>query len=88
MKVYEDGAYKIADQGKEMVRLSENMGSEMTLKQEPVERTIYTLNLFKKIINSHNTDHVFPIATAAVRNAKNRREVLAKIKDEDRKSVV
>jgi len=82
MKVYEDGAYKIADQGKEMVRLSENMGSEMTLKPEPIERTIYTLSLFKKIISSHNVDYVFPVATAALRNAKNRVEVLTKIKEE------
>jgi len=82
MKIYEDGSYKMADHGKEMVRLSENMGIEMLLKPEPIQRTLHTLNFFKRLIESHHVDCIYPFATAAVRNAGNKRDFLCKIKAE------
>ncbi|MBZ4644519.1 MAG: exopolyphosphatase / guanosine-5-triphosphate,3-diphosphate pyrophosphatase [Petroclostridium sp.] len=82
MKVYEDGSYKMIDQAKEMVRLSEGMGEENTLKPMAIKRTLYTLKLFKKLIEVHKVDEVFTIATAAVRNAVNQRFFLDKVKFE------
>ncbi|SHI97863.1 exopolyphosphatase / guanosine-5'-triphosphate,3'-diphosphate pyrophosphatase [Geosporobacter subterraneus DSM 17957] len=80
MKIYEDGSYKMMDQAKEMVRLSEDMGDEMTLKPLAIKRTLFTLKLFKKLIEAHKADEVFAIATAAVRNAVNQQAFLDKIK--------
>lgn len=80
MKIYEDGSYKMIDQAKEMVRLSEGMGEEMSLKPLAIKRTLYVLKLFKKLIEVHQTDKIFTVATAAVRNASNQRFFLDKVK--------
>ncbi len=82
MKIYNNGSYKMVDQAKEMVRLSENMGPEMTLKPKPIKRTLYTLKLFKKIIDAHKVDKVLCVATAAVRSAKNKDFFIKKVKEE------
>lgn len=82
MKVCDDGSYKMLDQVKDMVRLSEGMGEENTLKPVPIKRTMNTLNLFKKLIRVHQADQVIPIATAAVRNAANQALFLEKVKAE------
>lgn len=82
MKVCDDGSYKMLDQVKDMVRLSEGMGEENTLKPVPIKRTMNTLNLFKKLIHVHQADQVIPIATAAVRNAANQALFLDKVKME------
>ncbi len=82
MKMCDDGSYKMLDQVKDMVRLSEGMGDENTLKPVPIKRTMNTLNLFKKLIRVHHTDQVIPIATAAVRNAANQALFLDKVKME------
>ncbi|MFZ5966692.1 MAG: exopolyphosphatase [Bacillota bacterium] len=82
MKMYTDGSYKMIDQVKEMVRLSEDMGEEMTLKPVAIKRTLYTLKLFKKLIDAHKVDKIFTIATAAVRNAANQQFFLDKVRFE------
>ncbi|EOD01377.1 exopolyphosphatase [Caldisalinibacter kiritimatiensis] len=82
MRINNDGSYIMLDQAKEMVRLSEGMGKELTLKSEPINRTIHTLKLFKKLIQSHSVDEVHCITTAAVRRAKNRYEFLKTVKKE------
>ncbi|AKL93799.1 guanosine-5'-triphosphate,3'-diphosphate pyrophosphatase GppA [Clostridium aceticum] len=82
MKIYEDASYKMIEQVKEMVRLSEGMGEERTLKALPMERTLNALKLFKRLIDVHKVDEVFPIATAAVRIARNRELFLEKVQKE------
>lgn len=82
MKVYEDGSYKMLDQVKEMVRLSEGMGETMTLRPRAIKRTIDGLRLFKKLIQIHEVDQVRLIATAAVRNAQNQQFFLEKVRTE------
>ncbi|MDW7670723.1 MAG: exopolyphosphatase [Bacillota bacterium] len=82
MKVFDDGSYKMLDEVKDMVRLSQGMGEENTLKPVPIKRTMNTLNLFKKLIQVHQADQVIPIATAAVRNAANQELFLDKVKME------
>lgn len=79
MKIYDDGSYKMIDQAKEMVRLSEGMAGENSLKPLAVQRTLNTLKLFKKLVESHEADRVFTIATAAVRNAENKQLFLQKV---------
>lgn len=81
MKIYKDGSYKMIEQEKEMVRLSEGMGKELTLKPRAIERTLYTLKLFKKLLEAHKVDKVIAVATAAVRKARNKQDFLAKAKE-------
>jgi len=80
--VEEDGSYILLDQAKEMVRLSENMGDEKTLKPDPMKRTVDALKLFKKLAVAYKASHVYALATAAVRMAKNQSEFLEKVKTE------
>ncbi|WHH60706.1 exopolyphosphatase [Petroclostridium sp. X23] len=82
MKIFDDGSYKMIDQAKEMVRLSEGMGEESTLKPMAIKRTISALKLFKKLIEVHHVDETFTIATAAVRKAANQLFFLDKVKYE------
>ncbi len=82
MKIFEDGSYKMLDQVKDMVRLSEGMGEERILKPLPIKRTMNTLKLFRRLIQVHRTDHVFPVATAAVRGAANQKAFLEKVEAE------
>lgn len=63
------------------VRLSENMGAERTLKEEPMARTIAVLKDFCALIPSQ-TGPVIAVATAAVRQAVNQAEFLARVKRE------
>lgn len=82
MKVYENGAYKVIDYVKEMVRLSEDMGDEMILKPIAIKRTIDALIYFRKIIKDYKIDKVISIATAAVRNSNNQQIFLERVKKE------
>ncbi|QUH25797.1 exopolyphosphatase [Serpentinicella alkaliphila] len=82
MRIYDDDSYKLMDQVKDMVRLSEGMGSDMILKPQPMERTLNALKLFKRLIKIHRVEEVYPIATAAIRNAKNQQAFLDLVKDE------
>ncbi|QUH25388.1 exopolyphosphatase [Serpentinicella alkaliphila] len=82
MKIYRDRSFKMIDEIKEMVRLSEGMGDKKILQKEPMERTLHVLMLFKAIIEAHEVDEVMAIATAAVRNATNKDEFLKRIKVE------
>lgn len=80
MHIQTNGAYKMIEQAKVIVKLSEKMGSEKKLKREPIERTIKTLELFKKLMKVHQTEIVYPMATAAVRSATNQKEFLKEVK--------
>jgi len=80
--VNKDGSYTLLDQAKEMVRLSEDMGDEKTLKPEPIRRTIDALKLLKKLSIAYEADHVYALATAAVRMAENQDEFLERVKNE------
>ncbi len=77
-----DGSYYLLESVKEKVRLSEGMGETDWIQQEPLNRTIQTLKLFTSLISAHKIQAVFPLATAAIRNSKNQREVLEIIKGE------
>ncbi len=80
--IYSGKYYKLMEQEKEMVRLSEDLSSDGYLKEAPINRTLLTLSLFKDLIHSHDVEKVILAATAAVRNAHNQSEFLQKIKEE------
>ena len=76
------GGYTVLGYFREYVRLSENMGKEMTLKEEPMNRTIQALKNFKERYTQYDHVVVKAVATAAVREAKNQAEFLKRVKDE------
>ncbi|MTV50741.1 exopolyphosphatase [Heliobacillus mobilis] len=76
-----DGSYKLIDEAKEGVRLSENMGPELTLKPAAIVRTIEALRLFQHLYRAHGITQIIAVATAAVRLASNQREFLQQVKD-------
>ncbi|MHC1720422.1 MAG: HD domain-containing protein [Clostridiaceae bacterium] len=82
MKILENGSFKMIDQAKEMVRLSEGMSQDNYLKPVAVNRTIGALKLFKKFIDSYEVENIVAIATAGVRNAINGGPFIDKVKTE------
>ena len=76
------GGYTIIGYFREYVRLSEKMGKEMILKEEPMKRTIQALKDFKARYTQYDNVVVKAVATAAVRGAKNQAEFLKRVKDE------
>jgi exopolyphosphatase/guanosine-5'-triphosphate,3'-diphosphate pyrophosphatase len=83
-RLNEDGSYRLIEEVRVMVRLSERMGVEHILKPEPVERTLQALRLFRKLMDVHHVDIVIPVATAAVRQAENSDWFLKLIEGETR----
>ncbi len=82
MRTNLNSSYKMIEQIKEMVRLSEGMQKNNLLIEEAMNRTIAALKQFKTIIKSHNVSHIIALATAAVRNADNGNEFLTRIHEE------
>ncbi|NOX17305.1 MAG: Ppx/GppA family phosphatase [Chlorobi bacterium] len=77
----ENGSFEIVDQAREVVRLGEgNKGDIKKIKAAPFERGVNTLKNFKGIADSHNAA-IRAIATSAVREAENRAEFVAEVKE-------
>ncbi|GAJ26077.1 exopolyphosphatase [Liquorilactobacillus sucicola DSM 21376 = JCM 15457] len=71
---------KVTHQLKEMVRLSENMGSKKILQKEPIERTLKALSTFKDTYSKLKNVKITALATAAVRQARNQADFLKLVK--------
>lgn len=76
-----DGNVEILENYRTVVRLSEGMGEEKTLKPAPVLRTLEVLRDFKRIIDEKKITEVRAVATAALRTAKNREIFLEPLKE-------
>lgn len=79
MSIDSNGSYKMIDQFKDMVKLSEGMSEDKLLKDFAMDRTMEALKLFKNMIQSHQVTQTIALATAAVRNAQNGSEFLDRI---------
>ena len=77
--INEKGGYSLIEQASEMVRLSEGMGENQMLGEIPMERTINALIYFKKLLDVYQVVDVYPLATAAVRMAKNQADFLKRV---------
>lgn len=80
--INKNGGYSIHEQASEMVRLSEGMGKNLTLKEIPIQRTLSALRYFKKMLTLYDTKEVYALATAAVRMATNQLEFLERVEAE------
>ena len=77
----EDGRLKLVHQDRAVVRLGENLASTGLLKKEAMDRTIKALLSFKEACERYDAEKVIPIATAAVREAKNGGEFVRLVKE-------
>jgi len=80
MEIFGDGSYKLVDEGKETVRLSEGMGEKNILTEASIELCIETLITFKQLMESHRVKEAHLVATAAVRKASNQSYFLDRIR--------
>lgn len=78
-RILDGGYFVIEDEFKESVRLSQDMERDGYLKAPRIAETVKTLKMFKKLCNSHKINTIIPVATAAVRRAKNQKSFLEEI---------
>lgn len=76
------GAHRVSDGSKRAARLSERIDDNGRINEAAVDELIDTLRHFTMICAHHHTGHIRAVATAAVRNASNRAEILDRIKME------
>jgi exopolyphosphatase/guanosine-5'-triphosphate,3'-diphosphate pyrophosphatase len=82
--VNHDGTYEAYQREGVKVRLGQGLGKTGVLAQESIQRTIDALRLFREVVNFQSIEQVLPVATSAVREAKNRDEFLKQVFQETR----
>ncbi len=79
---YEPGGWwSLTDEIREPVRVSAGMGEEGVLGAEPMERAITTAAVFSSFLTAAGVEKVDAVATSAIRDARNRDELLAAIRE-------
>lgn len=82
IEVTRNGAYHLVEEDKGVVRLSEDMMPDGTIKEPAFRRTVAAMRLFKGVCDYHGVSKIIAVATAAVREALNQKEFLARLKAE------
>ncbi len=82
VKITPDGAYSIINRVKHMVRLGENAFEEKRLQEPAMQRTLIVLRSFMEMCQQYNVTELFPMATAAMRDAHNAVEFLQRVRKE------
>ena len=57
------------------------MGDEGVLQPEPMDRAVHTAAVFSSFLEAQGVEHVDAVATSAIRDAANRDELLAAIRE-------
>ena len=73
------GHFVVVDELKETVRLGQDMERDGFLKPARVAQAVKTLKMFRKMCDSNKVEKFYPIATNAVRRAKNQKSFLEEI---------
>ncbi len=79
VQVFNSGAYTILNRVKHMVRLGENAFADNMLQEPAMERTLYVLRSFMEMCEQYEVAEIYPMATAAVRDANNAPEFLRRV---------
>ncbi|MCQ6558548.1 Ppx/GppA phosphatase family protein [Paenibacillus mendelii] len=77
-----NGAHRVIDGSKRAARLSEQIDEQGNIPVLAVRELVDTLNHFRLICAHHRTALIRAVATAAIRNAGNRKEVLLQIESD------
>lgn len=81
-RVTEEGAYRVIDQGRWPARLSQRLTADGRLPAEAVSELGEVLRHYKRICRIHEVGRIRAVATAAIRQAVNRDQVLAALYEE------
>ncbi|MCC7358417.1 MAG: Ppx/GppA family phosphatase [Anaerolineales bacterium] len=73
-------AYRITDELSRRVRLSEGLAADGRLRTVAILRAVQAVRLFKLFCDAHGIKRIVPVATAAVRDAANRADVLRQLR--------
>jgi exopolyphosphatase/guanosine-5'-triphosphate,3'-diphosphate pyrophosphatase len=78
---YEPGGWwSLTDEIREPVRVSAGMGDESVLRPAPIERALATAAVFASFLEASGVEAVETVATSAIRDARNRDELLGAIR--------
>jgi exopolyphosphatase/guanosine-5'-triphosphate,3'-diphosphate pyrophosphatase len=80
---YEPGTpwWSLVDEIREAVRVGAGMGDEGELRPERIDRALHTAAVFASFCRASGIDQVESVATSAIRDAANGRELLEAIRD-------
>jgi exopolyphosphatase / guanosine-5'-triphosphate,3'-diphosphate pyrophosphatase len=73
--------WSLTDEIREAVRVGEGMGDENELQAAPMERAVHTAAVFSSFCRASRVEDVRAVATSAIRDARNRDELLGRIRD-------
>lgn len=79
-QILPNGAHRVIDQGRWPARLSEKLTAEGVLPLDTIDELADVLRHFRRICRMHGASRIRAVATAAIRQATNRRQVLDKLK--------
>jgi exopolyphosphatase/guanosine-5'-triphosphate,3'-diphosphate pyrophosphatase len=75
------GPWMLSDEIREPVRISAGMGDKGVLRPDAIERAVSTAEVFASFCTASGIDDVLPVGTSAIRDARNRDELLDQIHD-------
>jgi exopolyphosphatase / guanosine-5'-triphosphate,3'-diphosphate pyrophosphatase len=80
---YEPGTpwWSLIDEIREAVRVGEGMGDENLLQPDPMDRALHTAAVFASFCKSSGVEDVRALATSAIRDARNRDDLLREIRE-------
>jgi exopolyphosphatase/guanosine-5'-triphosphate,3'-diphosphate pyrophosphatase len=78
-RLYPNGAYRIIDQGRWPARLSRRLNEEGALPEEAIRELSEVLLHYCRICSIHGAQSIRAVATAAIRAAANRSEVIRRL---------
>ena len=86
--IYKSGAYNMVYNQKEALRLSQKVDDTNMLTEEAFASTIDTMRSFAHMCKVYQADKTIAVATAAIRNASNGAELVAKVAAETGSEVI
>ena len=80
--IYKNGAYNMVYNQKEALRLSQKVDGQNLLTEEAFTSTLDTMRSFAHMCKIYQADKIIAVATAAIRNASNGPELVAKVAEQ------
>ena len=77
-----DGEVKVLQTLRESVRLGADVFADGVLKSKTIDEAVASFRRFKKVIGEYEAGHVTAVATSALREAKNSRELVEAVQRE------
>lgn len=80
--IQSNGSYKELHNYKIVARLSSHVNEKNEITKKGINKIIDTVKKFSQIMEAHQVEKVIGVATAAIRNAQNQKQILATIEKE------